>query len=45
MENTTPCDFGDCPFDAFSSESCRVYCGLGVDESDYDEEDEDENLF
>lgn len=36
----TPCDYGECPYDAFSGESCRVYCGLGVDVAcDYDEED------
>lgn len=34
----TPCDYGDCPFDAVSSEDCRYYCGLGVDESGYDED-------
>lgn len=42
MAKETPCDYGECPYDAFSSESCRVYCGLGVDEDDYDE---DEELF
>lgn len=31
MAKETPCDYGECPYDAFSSESCRVYCGLGVD--------------
>lgn len=30
--NTTPCDFGDCPYNADGSEDCRYYCGLGVDE-------------
>ena len=29
----TPCDSGECPFDAKYSEDCRVHCGLGVDES------------
>ena len=33
----TPCDYGECPYDAEYSETCRVYCGLGVDE-DYEEE-------
>ena len=27
----TPCDYGECPYDAQYSEACRVYCGLGVD--------------
>lgn len=27
----TPCDYGECPYDAYDSEACRVYCGLGVD--------------
>lgn len=38
MSKTTPCDCGDCPFDAIFSEHCRVYCGLGVDEDEEDEE-------
>ena len=37
MSKTTPCDCGECPFNAVFSEHCRVYCGLVVDE---DEEDE-----
>ena len=40
MAKTTPCDFGECPYDAQYSEACRVYCGLGVDEDSYDEDDE-----
>ena len=32
----TPCDSGECPFDAKYSEDCRVHCGLGVDESSPD---------
>jgi hypothetical protein len=36
----TPCDYGECPYDAEYGEACRVYCGLGVDEAcDFDEED------
>ena len=31
-DNTTPCDYGPCPYDAEYSEHCRVNCGLGVDE-------------
>ena len=31
-ETETPCDWGECPYDAEYSEHCRVYCGLGVDE-------------
>ena len=34
MSKITPCDCGDCPFDAMYSEDCRVYCGLGVDEDE-----------
>lgn len=30
----TPCDYGDCPFNAERSEDCRYYCGLGVDEDE-----------
>ena len=44
MPKTTPCDFGDCPYDAQYSEACRVYCGLGVDvacdEDEFDDEEE-----
>jgi hypothetical protein len=28
----TPCDYGDCPYDAQSGFDCRAFCGLGVDE-------------
>ena len=45
MKKETPCDFGYCPFDAWYAEDCRVHCGIGVDESDYNEEDKDEDLF
>lgn len=31
-ETETPCDWGECPYDAEYSEHCRIYCGLGVDE-------------
>ena len=44
MAKTTPCDYGECPYDAQYSEHCRVYCGLGVDEacdeSEFDDEEE-----
>lgn len=39
MAKTTPCDYGECPYNAMYSEHCRVYCGLGVDEDSYDEEE------
>ena len=42
MAKETPCDWGDCPYDAMYSEACRVYCGLGVDEDSYDDEEEDD---
>lgn len=41
MAKETPCDWGDCPYNAMYSEHCRVYCGLGVDESEVDCEDEE----
>lgn len=41
-KKTTPCDHGDCPFDAQYSEDCRYYCGLGVDEDGPEDEPEDE---
>lgn len=31
---STPCDYGECPFDAMYSEDCRRCCGLGVDEDE-----------
>ena len=40
MAKTTPCDYGECPYNAMYSEHCRVYCGLGVDEDSYDEDEE-----
>ena len=38
---STPCDYGECPYDATCSEHCRVCCGLGVDENEYDYEEEE----
>ena len=40
MAKTTPCDYGECPYDAMYNEHCRVYCGLGVDESEIDDDEE-----
>lgn len=34
----TPCDYGECPHDAEYSDACRYYCGLGVDESEMEDE-------
>ena len=34
----TPCDYGECPYDAEQGETCRVCCGLGVDESEMEDE-------
>lgn len=28
----TPCDYGDCPYNAQGGYDCRNCCGLGVDE-------------
>ena len=41
----TPCDYGECPFNAEGGYDCRNYCGLGVDEDeeeifDFDNEEE-----
>ena len=45
MAKTTPCDYGECPYDAQHSEACRVYCGLGVDVAcDEDEFDDEEYI-
>lgn len=44
MAKETPCDYGECPYDAMYGETCRVYCGLGVDEAcDEDEDEYDED--
>lgn len=40
MTRETPCDWGECPYNAMYSEDCRYYCGLGVDEDGPYEEDE-----
>ena len=32
--NETPCDYGNCPYNAEGSNDCRNYCGLGVDEDE-----------
>lgn len=40
ITNTTPCDGGECPYNATCSEDCRYYCGLGVDETEHEDEEE-----
>lgn len=46
MAKITPCDYGECPYDAMYSEACRYYCGLGVDEDSYpDDEYKDEEEY
>ena len=42
MTRETPCDWGDCPYNAIYSEDCRYHCGLGVDEDSYPDEDEED---
>ena len=37
MPKETPCDYGECPYDAMYGETCRVYCGLGVDKDEGEE--------
>lgn len=39
MAKETPCDWGECPYDANYSEDCRYWCGLGVDENESEEDD------
>ena len=41
MTKETPCDWGECPYDAMYVEACRVYCGLGADEDSFPDEDEE----
>ena len=33
-KETTPCNYGECPFNAEGGYDCRNYCGLGVDEDE-----------
>lgn len=33
----TPCDYGECPYNAEGGYDCRNCCGLGVDEDEDDE--------
>ncbi len=42
-----PCDTEPfiCPFNAETSEGCRYYCGLGVDEDEPEDYDMDEDEF
>ena len=37
VASQTPCEIGECPYDAQGGYDCRNYCGLGVDD-DFDEE-------
>lgn len=37
----TPCDYGDCPYNAEGGYDCRNCCGLGVDENECEEYDEE----
>ena len=32
LKSETPCDNGECPYNAQGGYDCRNYCGLGVDE-------------
>jgi hypothetical protein len=41
----TPCDYGNCPYDAEGGYDCRNYCGLGVDEDGEDEYYENEEYI
>lgn len=41
--NYTPCDNGDCPFNAFTGYDCRNFCGLGVDENGTDDYESEED--
>ena len=41
MEKLYPCDYGECPYGAMYSEHCRVFCGLGVDEDEPDDYDDE----
>ena len=45
MTRETPCDLGDCPYNAMYNEDCRYYCGLGVDYDGYDGDDEEEMTY
>ena len=36
----TPCDYGDCPFNAIGGYDCRNFCGLGVDENEEESEED-----
>ena len=45
MTKETPCDWGDCPYNAMYSEDCRHYCGLGVDEDSYPDEGEEVLIY
>ena len=38
-DDETPCDYGECPYNAEGGYDCRNYCGLGVDESGYEDEE------
>lgn len=40
MTRETPCDWGDCPYNAMYIEDCKYYCGLGIDEDNYDKLDD-----
>ena len=44
MSKYTPCDTEpfECPFNAQYSEDCRYYCGLGVDEDEPEEYEDEE---
>ena len=44
MYKYTPCDTEpfECPFNARYSDDCRYYCGLGVDEDEPEEYEDEE---
>lgn len=41
LRKETPCDFGECPYDAVYHTTCDWYCSEEEPEEDYEEWDED----
>ena len=41
IKRETPCDFGECPYNAEYSRDCEYWCGAEEPEEDYDFDDDD----
>lgn len=44
IRKETPCDFGECPYNAMYNNDCEYWCGVEEPEDNYDFEDDDDEV-